>query len=600
MNLVHQRTTELRVKDVKNLTLLHSAAYFGATEAGLELIENGTNLHIVAGLDGTPFQLACLYDRMDLIKSILTKDCSLIQVPTSINGTPLHAAAQGNNPEVIKLLLDHNVPINAVDVYGLTPLHYAAALGGWEAYSILVENGADVHYEAPGHGTPLHLACIAGNEKIITHFQLESQQSIDEDLCVSTIGVTTMEYSISRNLSQNIDHAINLLRRNASSVNLHNLIYLGALLGSSMILDEIECILRDDHAARKSFVSTWSTFTVDHVKWIFKLPGTDPIVAKTLTHGKTLSPFHLSIISCKFYFEGSHLILHWAPHLYGDFFSELLSKPFLRQHYCGPQTSNWSIHPIHLADHLHLPDIAGVLHKAGLGGIYLPLESSHTLVPTLPAVMVMLRQIHSSGAVSVAEISACLKHQLSILGTSNDDEALFEQKPQKSQVMKYIVQQTKHSYTDDDHENIYYSLDMTDPINLGELCTLKQLLFYWLENGTRPTWTQLLDVLDEYETAKTMRAIRKSISDNLHRTNPRSVSSLSETIRPPAPYPLPDNQLIFAHSPLIRRSMKPVPSTLEVQYPITLQSAPTDKELIDIVLPTVHTEWVQFRIVPWS
>ena len=591
------------VKDIVNWSSLHDAAYEGATEAGLELIENDTNLRIVAGLDGTPFQQACLYGRMDLIKSILTQDCSVINVLNSINGTPLHAAAQGNYPEVIKRLLDHNVPINAVDMYGLTPLHYAAAIGGWEAYCILVENGADVHYEAPGFGTPLYLAHVMGNEKITAHCQLESQQFIEEYSCISFIGVTSIEYSIVWNLSQDtnsthFDQAIDLLRRNLSSVNIHNLIYLGALFGSYKILDSIECILRDDHAAKKSFVSTKSTLTVDCVRWIFKLSDTDLIVANALTHGKILSPFHLSMISRKYYIERSHLILHWAPHLYCDFVSKLLSKPFLRQHYCGSQSSNWSIHPIHLADRLHLPDIASVLHKAGLGGVYLPFESSHTVVPTLPAVMVMLRQIHSSGTVSVAEISVCLKHQLSILGTSNehDDEALFEQKPQKSQVMKYIVQQTKHSYTCNDHENIYYSLDMTDPINLGELCTLKQLLFYWLENGTRPTWTQLLDVLDAYETAKTMRAIRKSISDSLHRTNPRSISSLTETIRPPAPYPLPDNQLILAHSPLIRHSMKPVPSTLEVQYPITLQSAPTDKELIDIVLPTVHTEWYNFGL----
>ena len=589
----------IAVKDVRNWTPLHSAAYIGATEAGLELIQHGANLHITAGLYGTPFEQACLIGRMALIKSMLTKDCSVIHVLNSINGTPLHAAAQGNNPEVIKLLLSHNVPINAVDVYGLSPLHYAAAIGGWEAYCILVENGADVHYEAPGHGTPLHLACIAGNEKITTHFPLESPQSIKEDLCIRSIGVTTTEFSISRILSQyadstHFDHAINLLRTNVYSVNLHNLIFLGALLGSGKILDEIECILKDDHTARRSFLSTWSTLTVEHVKWIFQLSDTDPIVTTALTPGKILSPFHLSMISRKLYFERSHLILYWAPHHYCDFVSELSSNPVLCQHYCGSQSSNWSIHPIHLADHLHLPDIAGVLHKAGLGGVYLPLESSHTLVPTLPVMEIMFQQMYSSGVVPNSKIKAWLKQKLSYLCTNDEDneKALFEQKPQKNQLIKYIIQQTKHSYTDDDLENVHYSLDMTDPINLDKLCTLKQLLFYWLENGTRPTWTQLLDVLDEHETAKTMRTIRKSLSDNLYGTVLRSTISLTETIMPPASYILPNNQLKVP----TQHSLTIDPSTFRTQYTVTLHSVPADKELIDTVLPVVYTKWYNFGL----
>lgn len=58
--------------------------------------------------------------------------------------TPLHFAAMGNHPDVIRILLKYGATISARDPDQKTPLHYAAKCKGGEGATVLLELGADM------------------------------------------------------------------------------------------------------------------------------------------------------------------------------------------------------------------------------------------------------------------------------------------------------------------------------------------------------------------------------------------------------------------------------------------------------------------------
>ncbi|MDX2042848.1 MAG: ankyrin repeat domain-containing protein [Acidobacteriota bacterium] len=90
--------------------------------------------------------------------------------------TPLHAAAAKGQVEILQLLLDSGLPVDAKDDKGQTPLHIAVGERQREAVSLLLERKANpdaksssTHFSgeriSTGHAelTPLSLAANSGN-----------------------------------------------------------------------------------------------------------------------------------------------------------------------------------------------------------------------------------------------------------------------------------------------------------------------------------------------------------------------------------------------------------------------------------------------------
>ena len=377
------RKCDVDATDEGNCTPLHYAAAKGNTEAAVELIKHGANF-LVSGINGTPFEISCFGGHMDTMKSLLEQKNSVIYVENSIGGNPLHAAAQGDKPKIIRFLLNSGLQVNSTDKYGLSPLHYAAGFGGLESYQLLVDNGANEECMAPGFLTPLMFAQVKQNKRITEYFKnsLQPFGTLDN---LNTIGASSLEYFFALNLTKEGDsdghgeteecrQTIHLLKSNLSSVNIHNIIAIGALLGNDGLIDVLDTVLKDNPTVISN--TAISTITVNSVKWIFQLSKTESIYTTTLIPGKTLGPLHLAMISEKFHFRRSHLVFHMAPHKRLNFINKLLSSPYLRQVYCGSQSSNWPIHPMYLANLLQLHSFSAHLHEAGLGQILLPLEAN--------------------------------------------------------------------------------------------------------------------------------------------------------------------------------------------------------------------------------
>ena len=79
--------------------------------------------------------------------------------------SPLHAAIEKRNLEIVKLLLRHNVDANRIDNSGKTPLSFAVAKGNIKIIKELLNNGAQVDGKSsPGHGYTPFLNALFYNE----------------------------------------------------------------------------------------------------------------------------------------------------------------------------------------------------------------------------------------------------------------------------------------------------------------------------------------------------------------------------------------------------------------------------------------------------
>ena len=74
------------------------------------------------------------------VKRLLDAEPGCVQAKHEVNDDrPLHVAANQDDAELVKLLLDHGADIDGRGKGGLTPLHLAAKEGCAAAAAILIE-----------------------------------------------------------------------------------------------------------------------------------------------------------------------------------------------------------------------------------------------------------------------------------------------------------------------------------------------------------------------------------------------------------------------------------------------------------------------------
>lgn len=93
----------------------------------------------VNAFDETPLMMAALRGDEEVVRTLLARGAAAHRPGWS----PLHYAAAGGHPALVRLFLSLGAPVDARAADGTTPLMMAAAHGGSETAEVLLEAGAD-------------------------------------------------------------------------------------------------------------------------------------------------------------------------------------------------------------------------------------------------------------------------------------------------------------------------------------------------------------------------------------------------------------------------------------------------------------------------
>jgi len=150
----------------------HVTAYEGAAIGDLEVVcqrlEEEPSLLNEASSDGfSLLGLCCFFGHYDLSRYLIKAGADINQ--PSLNDfkvAPIHSACAGNHMEIVRLLVDHGVDVNASQMSGVTPLHTAAHLGSVDLANVLLAAGADVRATTEKGETPKDLALVDGHQQV--------------------------------------------------------------------------------------------------------------------------------------------------------------------------------------------------------------------------------------------------------------------------------------------------------------------------------------------------------------------------------------------------------------------------------------------------
>ena len=115
--------------------------------------------------------IEAVYDgRLDIIEKHLANGALVNKKhDDQSSNTLLHIAAQSNQEEIVKFLLENGADLNIRNADSNTPLHLAVARDHFEITFILVAAGAEIDTKGTGGWTSLHLAAYMGHVDIANH-----------------------------------------------------------------------------------------------------------------------------------------------------------------------------------------------------------------------------------------------------------------------------------------------------------------------------------------------------------------------------------------------------------------------------------------------
>jgi ankyrin repeat protein len=120
-------------------------------------------------LESTPLHFAAIHGDLEIVQVLLEYAVD-VNAPNMNRNTPLDYASRSdhsNGPTVVRLLIAHGADPNTQNVDGVTPLHRASEEGKIEMIRILIEHGANVGVKDDSGRTPLDVASGEQRKKII-------------------------------------------------------------------------------------------------------------------------------------------------------------------------------------------------------------------------------------------------------------------------------------------------------------------------------------------------------------------------------------------------------------------------------------------------
>ncbi|MCE7873811.1 ankyrin repeat domain-containing protein [bacterium CPR1] len=160
----------LRLRDGSQETLLHLAARNGNGQLVEYLVSQGLDLEACSLLGITPLMAACLQQNVETASALLRLGADPVG---KSQDSPLHIVAGCGRGlcspplgkadewlELARLLLERGAQVNARSINQWTPLHYAAEANNPGMITLLISRGAEPNAVDSDGNTPLHLAVL--------------------------------------------------------------------------------------------------------------------------------------------------------------------------------------------------------------------------------------------------------------------------------------------------------------------------------------------------------------------------------------------------------------------------------------------------------
>jgi serine/threonine-protein phosphatase 6 regulatory ankyrin repeat subunit A/serine/threonine-protein phosphatase 6 regulatory ankyrin repeat subunit B len=173
----------VNVHDSEDPTPLFCAVAEGKTEAAIYLIENGADVNLCeCGVKGrSPLHVAAEYGNLDIMDCLIKAGAN-VNVHDSEDPTPLFCAVVKDKTEAAIHLIENGADVNHCEcgVKGRSPLHAAAEYGNLEIMDCLIKAGANVNVHDSEDPTPLFCAVAKGKTEAVIHL---IENGADVNLC---------------------------------------------------------------------------------------------------------------------------------------------------------------------------------------------------------------------------------------------------------------------------------------------------------------------------------------------------------------------------------------------------------------------------------
>ncbi|WOG28644.1 ankyrin repeat domain-containing protein [Endozoicomonas sp. 8E] len=163
MPLVNQNTSEAHPDTFFPDRTFYSACSDGDLDQVERSLAEGVNVNAVMTDDFTALMLASLGGHIEVVERLIKAGADVNATRTKDGDTPLYMAAQENNTNCLKALIEAKADLNARTEDGVTPLFIAVWRGNTDCVEILINAGADLNAARTSDGaTPLFTAAWRG------------------------------------------------------------------------------------------------------------------------------------------------------------------------------------------------------------------------------------------------------------------------------------------------------------------------------------------------------------------------------------------------------------------------------------------------------
>lgn len=166
---------DLNSQNLDGETALHLAVRCGLYNICEHLIQHGAELNVSDNYGRNVLHTACGSNQYDIVKLILEYCSQQLNLSTNLvldekydiidsktndelGDTPLTIVSRLNFNEIISLLIEYNVSVNATDNEGRSALHWCSKVNNVNGAYLLIQAGANVNMQDNDEKTPLNSA----------------------------------------------------------------------------------------------------------------------------------------------------------------------------------------------------------------------------------------------------------------------------------------------------------------------------------------------------------------------------------------------------------------------------------------------------------